>query len=410
MRLRTFSALFLKREPFLKFVCLVMVLSLVAFPKGGIKLSGIPFTWGYLFLLSFGFSLLALHLINYRHSSYTGPELLTLLAWFSFFIYSSLSLAFLGYQDSLGMLLSFILSFYFIPYFFHIAFKRYILAQLPLLVFYLKRSIFFVAAYGVFLFFFRTFFGFFIEIPLVTVNYADWGNLDYGKHIARFGFFKLIATYNNGNLYGVCLLMLLPLYYHLERSFSKLAVIRLSLLLTLSRAVWVTWILHEVLSSLFLLKKKKNSFFQQALLLLGSFASIALVLVFLDSGIAFLLDKSLSGRRLDHLEEINLFSTYAFNGIHEMTYVSIMHTFGFFGLLLFFLALSLPLIFFLFRKVPNYNSKFKCALAIGTLNYLFIALVDGATLLIPTMVFFLFLQVALSNAVKKGVFGAHSRK
>ena len=55
--------------------------------------------------------------------------------------------------------------------------------------------------------------GKFIEIPFLTVNAGDYGTLESTKHINRGGYLKLISTYNNGNVYGVATLILLPLVF-----------------------------------------------------------------------------------------------------------------------------------------------------------------------------------------------------
>ena len=85
-----------------------------------------------------------------------------------------------------------------------------------------RTCVFLAAAWGIFLFFFRPLTGHFIEIPYITVNASDYGELENTKNIARGTLFKLISTYNNGNLYGVATLLLLPLYLQLEpRRFRR---------------------------------------------------------------------------------------------------------------------------------------------------------------------------------------------
>ena len=50
---------------------------------------------------------------------------------------------------------------------------------------------------------------------------------------------KLISTYNNGNIFGVCTLMLFPIFYKNTKSKLKIFIVVLALLLTLSRTVWI---------------------------------------------------------------------------------------------------------------------------------------------------------------------------
>ena len=113
-----------------------------------------------------------------------------------------------------------------------------------------RTCVFLAAAWGVFLFFFRPLSGHFIEVPYLTVNASDYGELENTKNIARGTLFKLISTYNNGNLYGVATLLLLPLYLQMEPSRLRRLIVRLAVLLTLSRGVWVGLICSEMLSVL----------------------------------------------------------------------------------------------------------------------------------------------------------------
>ena len=89
-------------------------------------------------------------------------------------------------------------------------------------------AVLFVSAYGIFLFFYKLGTGSFIEIPYLTVNAGDLGELE-GKSIDRGGIFKLISTYNNGNVYGISILILLPLYAHLEKRLSRVLTVKASL-------------------------------------------------------------------------------------------------------------------------------------------------------------------------------------
>jgi len=52
-----------------------------------------------------------------------------------------------------------------------------------------------------------------IEIPYFTINAADVGEVA-DKYNQRGNIMKLISTYNNGNIFGVCTLMFFPLFYY----------------------------------------------------------------------------------------------------------------------------------------------------------------------------------------------------
>src|SRR5690606_38415621 len=88
----------------------------------------------------------------------------------------------------------------------------------------LRAAVLLVSVYGIFLFFYKLLTGSFIEIPYLTVNAGDVGEME-GKSIDRGGIFKLISTYNNGNVYGISMLILLPLYAYLEPRLSRLLTV-----------------------------------------------------------------------------------------------------------------------------------------------------------------------------------------
>ena len=161
------------------------------------------------------------------------------------------------------------------------------------------------ALWGIFLFFLHPFYGHYIEIPYLTVNVDDYGLLEKTKYNARGFYMKLISTYNNGNVYGVATLILLPLYNRLEPSLWKRGILMIAMLLTLSRTVWAGLIVMQVAPLGLLLVGQLRTF---PVLYLGA-ASRRLVFVFvivglvlfvlffaMNSGIGFLLDPTLGGR------------------------------------------------------------------------------------------------------------------
>ena len=374
---------------------------IVLLPKGGVKMAGIPLTVGYalLFLLA-GISLSAY--------TYTGRirwigqrQFICLTAFFPFFVLSTVKIFGAGFK-SLGFMISFYVSLFVIPVTFLLLFyhplKR---VSFDLILRLLLKFVFFTAIYGIFLFFFKLYTGAFIEIPLITVNVGDVGELD-NKHIDRGGIFKLISTYNNGNLYGVCMLMLLPLFNYFESQTYRRLILKLALLLTLSRTVWIGLLLFEVLNFLFLKKKTIKSVSTIVLVVALIMAIVLVGLSLLERDVTFLADRSLGGRS----EQIEDFfrSTFlpdfnrSFEVIQEMVYFSVADNFGWLGLIFFFLYLSTPLILFLLRKVPQPTSPTKKTLALGLVLYHIAAFVDGAILLIPVMaIYWLVVGLLLSH-------------
>jgi len=129
----------------------------------------------------------------------------------------------------------------------------------------LRRGIFFIALYEIFLFFYKIITGTFLLIPFLTTNYHDIETLEFGKSIAPGDFFKLISTYQNGNLYGLCLLMMLPLYTLIEKNHFKQMLVTASLMLTLSRTIWIGLFLYLMIQKFYIqrmrLKKIYSIFF-----------------------------------------------------------------------------------------------------------------------------------------------------
>jgi len=335
----------------------LFLLFLVAFPKGGFKVASVPITWGYLFL----FLLLLTYPFTVREIE--KDRLRAFLMVIPFQIVVVLTLLISGFTES-GFTLSLIVSFFILPiiaYFFphQIELKK------------LRPIIFFVAAYGIFLFIFKLVTGKFLEIPFLTMNYHDLGTLG-DKHNDRGLVFKLISTYNNGNLYGICILMLLPLFEALESRATRRFIVKLSLILTFSRTVWVGLLFYEMLFA-------RHRILKIAL----SLIVLALLLVKFPFEASFFTDLSLGGRIEPELFYPVLFPLKPFENIGEMIYPHVMQSFGIFGLLTFLFAMLAPLLL----KQENATLEQK-AMRRGLWVYLFVAISDGALLYIPTMCFY----------------------
>ncbi len=89
------------------------------------------------------------------------------------------------------------------------------------------------------------------------VNAADVGLLETTKDINRGGLFKLISTYNNGNVYGAAMLILLPLFDAIETRKWRKLFLRIALVLTLSRSVWIGLVMLQLV---YLLRDIKRDF------------------------------------------------------------------------------------------------------------------------------------------------------
>ena len=285
------------------------------------------------------------------------------------------------------------------PWAFLLVFPQYIDAQtFNQIVSWVKGGVFFIGSFGVFLFFYKILTGSFLEIPLLTINYHDRNELELLKCIDRGGVFKLISTYNNGNLYGVCVLMLLPIYQHLETSRYKHLLVKFSLILTLSRTIWAGLILYELCIHSTYSTKWLIKAFKIVLSLITVGLSLMLLTKFFPFSWEFLFDRFL-GNRLGQFEVLNTaqwISTKAFQEIFEIIYLGVLKSFGILGLVTFILAMVYPIL-----TAPK--SSLSKPILLGLILYLIVACGDGALLLIPVMCFYWFLVFLLniSDVYKK---------
>ncbi len=377
------------------FSCLfpLLFIFLFVFPKGGIKVNDIPITWGYLLLALSSLISFFSYKKKIAHSQIMAFTCMT-----PFMMLFLSSLLFYGYGD-LGSLLSFTTSMILLPLAFFISLSERIhQIDMEKLSTFLRRGMLFVASFGIFLFVYRIFFDHFFTIPYLTINAADSGLLETAKCIDRGGFFKLISTYNNGNLYGICLLLFLPLYNFVEKSTLKKTIVKTSFIFTLSRTVWIGLFFAELLyaaSMKLSSDEKRKHFLTFIFLLLLTFLTVE----YFPFQQTFLWDQNLGGRA----EQLNIFSnlTYfpakPFFQIEEMVYLSIIDQFGIIGLVCFLIAMIGPIFTAICLKKSRLQ-KTHIAIALGLITYLFISISDGAIMLIPTMCFYLFLVSLLHRS------------
>lgn len=361
----------------------LLTLFLLVFPKGGIKIAGVPLTWGYLLLGVFSLAALLKGSIRIKRE-----RLIAYLCILPFQLFCALTMYFNGIA-SLGIAISFWVNFLFLPFAFYLLFSNDIDTFDVSFFFRIFRSgIFFIAAYGILLFAIKQLTGKFIEIPLLTTNLGDLGGLE-SKHINRGVVFKLISTYNNGNIFGVCLIILLPLYCLLEKSRWRSAIVKLSLILTFSRTVWIGLILHELCYPFLVTKEAYKTLLTVFSRLIAISICLIALLSYYGFAIRFLISSDLGGRKesITLLNTLNFFAAKPFDGISEIIYAGVAISFGWLALPLFLFAISTPLFYQILSK--RLSIPHKC-IALGLCNYLFISCSDGALLLIPTLAFYWF--------------------
>ena len=364
----------------------LLCLFLLIFPKGGIKIGNLPITWGYLFLL-----------ITILFNAISSGKKICRLCFYSlisllpFQVISLVTICTNGYSNT-GYFVSLLLNFFIFPYAFLGFFSEKLTASSINLIFsWIKKGVLFVAISGIFLFFYKIFFGSFLEIPLLTINFHDRNQLELAKCIDRGGIFKLISTYNNGNLYGICILMLLPLYNTLETSQTRKLIVKSSLILTLSRTIWLGLLFVEF----FYYVSQTGDFRKKLFSITILFALTTMVLVgvryIFPFNLDFLFDRLLGTRigQFAILKNARFFSNMPFEEVYEIVYLGIIKSFGYSGLLFYIIGMTMPMVLSLTTVSQSENgSKIKRSLILGIVCYLFISLGDGALLLIPVICFY----------------------
>lgn len=354
-------------------------LFLLVFPKGGFKIAGVPITWGYLLL-----GIVSIFSLFPSHFSFRTQRLYAYLCTVPFQIISLLTFIIYG-SEEIGFSISFIINFIVLPCFFYLFLAKNIETINQEFLFKLfKIGVFLIASYGIFLFAYKIITGKLIEIPFLTMNYHDLGKME-SKCNDRGAVFKLISTYNNGNIYGICLLMIFPFYCVIETSTWKKSIAIISLFLSFSRTVWAGLVFNEILT-LILITRKKDILFKLSTI---AAASLGIIFISFHFGLdfSFLFDKSLGGRsnQFEVLETITLFPSKSFEGIPEIVYLGVLLNFGVAGLVSYLICMVSPIFHTFTTKEHRLIQK---SIICGLLNYLFISLSDGALLYVPILIFY----------------------
>lgn len=377
----------LNNERLRKILFFVAVLLLIIIPKGGFKVAGVPITWGYLYL-GLLFIVCIIIIVNKYKFAVNSKHYMCYLATLPFVLFFTIHLLIFGYEGTFGNLIAFYISFVFLPFLFYILLGNFLTKiNGDYIQNLIAKSVFWIAVYGIFLFVYKQVMGHFLEIPYITVNAADLGELARSKFNQRGSVAKLISTYNNGNIFGVCTLMLFPVFYNKTRSKFKILIVILALILTLSRTVWMGLIFYFLIVYRNKLLQLAKVYLLGALLLFV-IGSIIMTRYFQYGSLqGFILDSNLGGRILQirKVNEITLFGSRAYTIIDEIVYLSIFRQFGVIGLLLFCVSFFAPVYIFLHTKNNNF------IYFMGVLTYLFVCLSDGCMLLIPTLAFFYFI-------------------
>lgn len=372
---------------------------LVLFPKGGVKIGTIPLTWGYLLLGITGIACVPWWVMRIS-TTVRRPVLLALASLIPIQLLIIYSLLANGVADT-GFATSTCLALFGLPVFFMILVPQFLRSSLRMekLLSVLRAFIFATAIYGIFLFFWHIVSGHFIEIPYLTVNAGDVGTLETSKDIDRGGLFKLISTYNNGNVYGASILILLPLFDLIERRTWRKLLVRVALLLTLSRSVWIGMIVLQIFYLVRDLSRDFRDFpyirlgksVKSLLILIPSAFVVGLGMVLMSTGLGFLLDTSFGGRSAQFAAFTNatVLPSVPVDAFLEVVYASAAQLFGYAGLFALVLFLTFPIIIYLTHPRIR-KEKLNTAAFLGLLVYVFMCGMDGAFDYIPVMAFYWF--------------------
>ncbi|MBB6307560.1 O-antigen ligase family protein [Xanthobacter tagetidis] len=369
----------------------LLVTFLIAFPKGGARVGDVPVTIGYVVLgIATGLSYFRF-LMNLNS---LPPKSIT--AWtatlpFQFIV--GMTFLTLGVRsNSTTLALTILTTFIFMPNAFLVFLSLSVSRIDPA---FIKKclafAIRFVCIFGVVIFVAKTFFGLKIEIPFLTVNLNDIDSLET-KNNTRGSLYKMISTYNNGNIFGVCLGLMLPIYYFIEKKKEFFFLALICMLLTLSRTAWASLIL--ALMAIAWVESLRPS----RILALGAIgllfvAALPFVLELMGRDTSFLVDSRLGGRatQIEYFDTFKLEPQEPVGSIYEVVYASIYRNYGLFGLATFLVYLAGPIIVVLLG--PGRRRTFNRACIAGLGVYIGTAASDGAILLIPTMALYFFIAV-----------------
>lgn len=359
----------------------LLVLFNLALPKGGIRAGDFPVTWGYVLLAAVapfaGANLLRRRNLSLQPIIQTGLFLP---------IAAGVLIKAEAYGLAPGEWVPFLIIFGVFPVLVLGLLSHYLedieaerLARL------LRLALRFAVVWGLANFFLHLVTKQFIEIPYITVNGDEVGET-LSKNNMRSGVMKLVSTYNNGNIFGVCMVMLSPVYFLVEKKRAWVAAFVLAVLLSLSRTAWFGLMAAFILMVLGGQIRLARAYVWVGIA--GAIASLLLILPLLGWSGANIIDSSLGGR-MDYFDnfQITLLGAREIR-IPELIYAGILQSFGVLGLVIALAALAAGPLY----GVLNWGrlSPLRRAATIGALAYLAEAAIDGALIFPPTFVLFLF--------------------
>lgn len=263
-----------------------------------------------------------------------------------------------------------------------------------------------------------------VSIPGLTVNLSDYNN--YGKYWyltksngTDISQVKIVSTYQNGNLFGVNLLLFYPIifeYYKINNKYGKiffsLALFILVGFLTLSRTVWFGIVLFLISRIFFMKSKSKLQFLVKYFIILMLILTIPLIFGLFPSISSRFLNTNkedwfeMSGRTqglidvANSMKKSNSFIAYLigpagvteYSGLaYEMTLLSIFVQIGLIGV---FLLYSF---YFIAISKSKKNDYFDIGIRVAIKLWLIYGLIEGGYWLPPTIINIFMLIGILKN-------------
>ncbi|WFF43007.1 hypothetical protein EVC62_16730 [Salinicola endophyticus] len=367
------------------FVALVAIFA-IALPKSGVALGGIPLNTIYLLIvLTFPILFLKAMLGSgqlFRQDRYACYLWLLVPFWLLF-----LAVTLLNGIASVGIYFGYVMALIVVPIFFYVWSKRLGPAQIAYLLVCLRHCIRFAIVFGLALFLYKIATGQYFSIPMLTTTYGAELTLE-AKMNDRGGLFKLFSTYNNGNIYAVCMIMLLPLYSVIETRRLWVLGLMLTIMLTLSRTAWALLLVYCVFEYLLFnraisVKKLILICFALCLVVPGIVGLLGLM----GRDITFLFDSDLGGRAgyLQYFFDAGLISHTPLYWSYEIPYVSIAEFVGLIGLLPFLLFFANVV---MARSLFDPSRPVSRSACIGCVMYWVATFSDAALVLVPTFIIF----------------------
>lgn len=372
-------------------------------PKGGMKISGIPLTIGNIVY----FLLIILFILYILFTGKIAKSKISFCILISVIVFAIRLLLAEGYGNyDVNTIVSYITPLCVFPLIYMIAYQLIDNEEkLNTIVKIVVYGFIFVSLYSIL----QIIFGINeVAIPGITVNYSDFKEsplwyLQKANNIGSYS--KIVSTYQNGNIFGVNLILFFPLVFEFVKSFSNRKAYLLLLIflfvafMTLSRTCWLGMGIYLLLRFIFNKSKRKLDLVVKALIIV----ILPIIVSYIFKQIPQLGDRllqtnlsnvsTLSGRAPDAISLLNSTSDNILSiiigpygiikysgGAYEMTYLAIYMLSGIVGLVIWFIPIISALV--LFRKYKN-NIIAK-GVFYGIITWSIIAFVEGAFWLPPT--------------------------